>query len=766
VIWLQVVIALVFLAAHLPFLGTTLEDIDSVNFTLALRDFDVAEHRPHPPGSPLYVALGKLTSAVVDGAPSAPFTDGAFVLALWSALAAALAVFPLMALFRAVESSGRRAVAGTILTLTCPLFWFTALRPMSDLPGLTLALVAQALLATAFARQRSVASASLSAFASSAHSASSQLETGRLIVVGAFVAGVAVGMRSQSVWLTAPLLAVVLVDRAGRGAAGALLGAAMTFTIGVLVWLVPLVVVTGGPGGYWAALGVQAAEDFAGVPMLATHRSARALATALLHTFVWPWGAVAIAVAILALAVVGACALLWRAPRGVVLLAAAFLPYLLFHLLLQDTVFTRYALPLIPPMAYLAVRGVDALAPRALAVAVGFVAAGALMLAVPSGLRYASEGSPLHRALVDLGRERATTAEPRPVVAMHHPFAIALRDEPPLPPRLSSPSRHEWLEIVKYWRDGGGAPVWFLADPKRVDLAAIDPRSRRTMRSYRWSFDHAWLLSGVRPDGVDWQVLHRPAWFVAEGSALTPELAGVSRRAGLGPAIRPVVVFVRRRADPSVLMIGGRNLEARGGPHVRFAARLDGRAVGEWTVIPDPGFFLQLVPLEAGALDGEGMYARLEIDAEAADGSRRPVQAAVEQFDLQSARTVVFGFDTGWHEHEHQPRTGLLWRWTSEAANLRVHHAGRDLRLRVHGESPLRYFDAPPEVVVRAGGQVLARLTPSDDFGLDARLPADALGRAGGQVTIETTKTFVPDEISGNGDRRRLGLRIFAVEVR
>ena len=43
-----------------------------------------------------------------------------------------------------------------------------------------------------------------------------------------------------------------------------------------------------------------------------------------------------------------------RAP--LVTLAVAFVPYLVFDLLFQETVTTRYALPLVPPMAYLAVR--------------------------------------------------------------------------------------------------------------------------------------------------------------------------------------------------------------------------------------------------------------------------------------------------------------------------------------------------------------------------------------------------------------------------
>ncbi|MEM6985968.1 MAG: hypothetical protein AAF499_05465, partial [Pseudomonadota bacterium] len=35
-------------------------DYDAVNFLLALRDFDVAQHQPHPPGAPLFIAMGKV----------------------------------------------------------------------------------------------------------------------------------------------------------------------------------------------------------------------------------------------------------------------------------------------------------------------------------------------------------------------------------------------------------------------------------------------------------------------------------------------------------------------------------------------------------------------------------------------------------------------------------------------------------------------------------------------------------------------------------
>ena len=59
------VLALAYVAAHLFFLPQSLEDIDSINFALGLRHFDPALHQPHPPGYPLYIALGHLSLAAI-----------------------------------------------------------------------------------------------------------------------------------------------------------------------------------------------------------------------------------------------------------------------------------------------------------------------------------------------------------------------------------------------------------------------------------------------------------------------------------------------------------------------------------------------------------------------------------------------------------------------------------------------------------------------------------------------------------------------------
>src|SRR5690606_7632445 len=280
--------------AHLPFLASGLEDIDSVNFALGVRDFDVAAHRPHPPGYPIYIAVGKVAAMAV-GAVSGgevPSAIEARALSIVSLLAAVVAAF---VMYRAYAALGRRdgesgllpasdvaAIGATALALTCPLLWTLAVRPLSDLPGLAFALVSQVYLLTAWQWQR------VPPGGERRMTPEMTAKSGRMIVLGALVAGLALGMRSQTLWLTAPILLTVIVDRMGRGGAGALIGATMTSAIGSLAWAIPLVAASGGLSAYLTALGTQAGEDFAGGEMLYLNPAPRLVALALVRTFVDP----------------------------------------------------------------------------------------------------------------------------------------------------------------------------------------------------------------------------------------------------------------------------------------------------------------------------------------------------------------------------------------------------------------------------------------------------------------------------------------------
>lgn len=733
-------LAAAYVAAHLPFLAPSLEDIDSINFALALREFDVAQHQPHPPGYPVYVALGRVSLFVLTGlAPTlAPVRAEALALAIWSAAAGAIAIAAGYALFRRVAAAGggsdTPAVAAVLLLTFAPLFWISGLRPMSDLPGLAVALVAQALTVGGW------------------HSRS-------LLVRGAFIAGVAVGIRVQAFWLTAPLLALVMVRHRAAGWWWLASRPVAAAAAGSLIWAVPLVAMSGGSGGYLRALGTQAGEDFAWVDMLWANPTPRRLAFALYETFVLPWGSVPTAAVVLSAAAIGGVVALFRAPLAVGLVAVAFVPYALFHLLFQETLNVRYALPVVVPIAWCAGQAVAATR-RAAPVAAILLAALAAWTSIPAAVAYASDSHPAFRAIEEMGAA-APREQPAGVFA-HYAIRRPLQAAAPATLRVVEPPRvNEWAGVVRYWRDGGTAPVWFLADPKRTDLAVIDPQALRTVRRYRWAVADRMELAGTRPVAVDWYRLVDPGWFAGEGWSLTPELGGVTRLTGSGVDRRPVDAFVRRRSDPMVALIGTRHLGTAADAAVRFALSIDGRLVDQWTTNPRRSLNdLRVLQLPAGALEGPGRYARLTIAA----GAPPVAPVAIRQFDIQPASGLIHGFDEGWHEEEYDNASGARWRWSSARSVLRI-VPPQAVRIRLRGESPLTYLDAPPRVRIVAGDHIVAEMRPDRDFAWNVTVPREAAIAADGRIAIETDPIYLPGRVEGTADERQLGLRLLEIAV-
>jgi hypothetical protein len=764
-------LALGFALAHLPYLPSTLEDIDSVNFALGVRDFDVAEHRPHPPGYPVYVGLGKLavlmTAPFQDAAPRSAIEARALaILSLIGATAAVVLVYRLTAALAtgrevavmpvAQVTPDYRALTAVVIAAACPLFWYAAVRPMSDAPGLAAALAAQACLALAWRRQQPDASGDRRL------PPELMAASGRMIVLGSLLTAIAAGFRSQNAVLTVPFLLVVLADRIGRGVAGALIGSSLALIVGTALWAVPLIAASGGPDAYLAALGSQAGEDFAGVDMLYLDPgNVRLAAFGLLRTFVFPWDSLWLGGAVVVLAGIGGVALLIRERRALVAIVMLAVPYLIFHLLFQDTTFTRYALPLVPPVAFLAASGAEMVTGRgALAIAAA-IAVWALAIALPVTSAYGRQPSPTARVVREING--AVAAEKPGALAMHQTFRRPLEAEDVLvAPVLASPPRREWLELVRYWRDGGRIePVWFLADPRRTDLALIDPRSRQDQRPFTWDFASLSQLGGMRPAAVTWYRMSAPGWFAEEGWALTPETAGIARLMGRGPHIGPITAWVRRRPESARALIGGRHLGSPSDAALRFVLAIDGREIAHWEA--RPGFFVQEVELPPAALLGEGALARLTIQAEAVAGAASP--AAVEQFDLQNRGTLMWAFDEGWHEAEYHPDLGV-WRWTSNRSILRLVDAATPVTVTFRIESPRRYYGADATVRLSAGDRAIAETTVADDRLWSVTVPLDALRAANGRIALETDRTFVPAATGDARDQRMLGLRIFDVHVR
>lgn len=136
-------VALVAAAATLllrvPFAADRLWDHDSVQFALAVADFDLAAHTPHPPGYPLYVgALKALAAAGVRA------VDAMVALSILFQMLGAALIAPLAARLAGGRSAGERlaaerggaaeaapaAILAATLFATNPLVWFYGELPL------------------------------------------------------------------------------------------------------------------------------------------------------------------------------------------------------------------------------------------------------------------------------------------------------------------------------------------------------------------------------------------------------------------------------------------------------------------------------------------------------------------------------------------------------------------------------------------------------------------------------------------------------------
>jgi hypothetical protein len=376
-------------------------------------------------------------------------------------------------------------------------------------------------------------------------------------------------------------------------------------------------------------------------------------------------------------------------------------------------------------------------------------------MTLPNARIYAREASPAFAALRDL--KRALEAEPRAAIGMHQGLSRSVRSQDfGQAVVLKSPPMREWLEVGEYWRSGQTAPVWFLADPARTDTELFDPLSRHIQKHYVWSFPRERFISGVRPDVVDLiRVDSPPGWFAMEGWHLTPETLNMSERLGF----REATAYVRSRAGEAVVILGAEST----GDAAELGLAIDGRPIDRWTV-PALGKIFKRIVLPSGALDKTGGFVPLVVSYARPDG--KPASIRLTQLAIEPPDAVFFVQHAGWNEIEYSKTLQRRWRWTAGKAETFVNSNGRDVTLSLAGESPLTYFDEPPTIVVRAGSQVLAKESPSDDFQFEITVPAKALEAADGNLTIETNETFVPHERTNSPDKRTLGLRIFTFEIR
>ena len=217
-------LAIVTLVSRWPYRARMLYNWDAVQFALALHEFDIAKHQPHPPGYLLYVGLGRLLNAWV-GDPTLAYVALAM-------LFSAGTTFVLYWLARRIYDRATAVVAASLLAVS-PLFWFYGS------VGLTYAGEAFAATVVAWSAYRTLT------------------EGGRHLYWGAVALGLTGGMRQSVLLLLLPLwlgaAALDIRSRAGARPRRRLVIAGFILAGSVLAWLLPMMWLTGGPGAYVAA---------------------------------------------------------------------------------------------------------------------------------------------------------------------------------------------------------------------------------------------------------------------------------------------------------------------------------------------------------------------------------------------------------------------------------------------------------------------------------------------------------------------------------
>src|SRR3989344_557491 len=108
-------------------MSSWLEDWDSVQFALALDDFSLVKHQPHPPGYPLYILLGRIINSY--------FQNPTLSLTFLSATLGALSVVPFYLLTKKLFDK-KTAVLTSLVFISLPVHFVLSEIAISNMPGL------------------------------------------------------------------------------------------------------------------------------------------------------------------------------------------------------------------------------------------------------------------------------------------------------------------------------------------------------------------------------------------------------------------------------------------------------------------------------------------------------------------------------------------------------------------------------------------------------------------------------------------------------
>jgi hypothetical protein len=228
-------LAAIAVALRAPLQGRYLFNWDAIQFALGVQHFNIAIHRPHPPGYVGYVALGRVFTMLSGGDPQVGL--------VWLSIAAEAAAVVVLYL-AAREAMGERAgVASALLLLTSPLYWLYGETALTYSVEPLLVLVAFWLALRCVGPQR-----------------------GGLVPL-ALVVGAAGAIRPTTEALLLPLLvyaAWMHLRRRRVTAVATIVRAAAPLAATSTAWVVPLLVLSGGVSPYLGASSLLSARASSG----------------------------------------------------------------------------------------------------------------------------------------------------------------------------------------------------------------------------------------------------------------------------------------------------------------------------------------------------------------------------------------------------------------------------------------------------------------------------------------------------------------------
>jgi hypothetical protein len=325
----QIVIATSILVAVTRFVARTRSawDWDEFLFQLGVREYDVTQHHPHPPGYPIFIAAAKFVRL---------FTQSDFHALQIVVLVGALLLFPVVFFFaRELRFDFRTSLFGALIASFLPNIWYYGGTAFSDIPGVVSGLLACVLILRG-------------------------CRDARAYVAGAFLLGLSAGIRPQNLMtaLVPALIATIIRIRVSWKSVviGALAGA---------------IAVAGCYAG--AALASKSADEYVYIVKMqqkwvhdidSFHNPQREPLTQVARrVFLWPCGARREFIAMFILAVISLIDSIFRRRVSPLLALLTFLPFALFTwFMLSYEAIPRYAIGYIVANALLAADGIAAIA--------------------------------------------------------------------------------------------------------------------------------------------------------------------------------------------------------------------------------------------------------------------------------------------------------------------------------------------------------------------------------------------------------------------